>query len=86
MREKYLLDEEVKCILSSFADDNELGGAADCLEGQEGLQCDILAHWMISNNMKFKKKVLGSAPGWSNVRHKNRWLENSSAERDLGYR
>jgi len=32
---------DVRCVLSKFADDNELGGAANFTEGGEALQGDL---------------------------------------------
>ncbi|KAK4829338.1 hypothetical protein QYF61_003265 [Mycteria americana] len=42
-------------ILGKFANNNELGGAADSLEGREALQRDLdrLESWAITNPMKF---------------------------------
>lgn len=73
----------MKCILNSFADDTKLGGAADCLEGKEGLQRDTVVHWKISNIMKFKKKFWGlhwsgvmsdtGTGGWRTTQQKGTW-------------
>ncbi|KAK4832293.1 hypothetical protein QYF61_021692 [Mycteria americana] len=85
------LDAGVKCTISKFVDDTELGGSANFLEGQEALQRDLdrLEHWAIINGMKFNKskcQILNL--GWSNTGHKYKlgeeWLESSPAERDLG--
>ncbi|KAK4811356.1 hypothetical protein QYF61_027585 [Mycteria americana] len=85
------LDAGVECTISKFADDTNLGGAVDSLEGQEALQKDLdrLEHWAIINGMKFNKsKCWILHLGWSNAGHKYRlgeeWLESSPAERDLG--
>ncbi|KAK4810648.1 hypothetical protein QYF61_007385 [Mycteria americana] len=85
------LDAGVECIISKFADDTKLGGAADPLEEQEALQRDLdrLEHWAMINGMKFNKnKCPILYLGWSNARHKYKlgeeWLESSPAERDLG--
>jgi len=50
------LDAGVDCILSKFADDTELGGANNSLEGWEALQraLDTVEHWAIINSMIFK--------------------------------
>ncbi|GAB0195126.1 hypothetical protein GRJ2_001977900 [Grus japonensis] len=80
----------VECTISKFADDTELGGAVDSLEGQEALQRDLgrLEHWAMINGMKFNKsKCQILHLGWSNARHKYKlgedWVESSPAERDL---
>lgn len=77
-------------MLAIFFDDSKLGGAVDTLEGREALQRDLdrLEHWATSNSMKFSKSncwVLYL--GQSNIRHRHnmggKWLESTSAERDL---
>lgn len=84
------LEAGVEYILSKFADNTKLAGAANSLEGQEILQRDLdtLEHWAISNGMKFSKgKCQVPQLEWSNAGHSYRledgWLENSFAERDL---
>ena len=52
--------------ISKFADDPKLGGAVDCLKGQEALQRDLdrLEHWAIINGTEFntnQRRI--SAPG-----------------------
>lgn len=70
-----VLDAGVERILSTFADDTTLGGAADSLEGQEALQRDLdkLEHWAISNHMKFNNgKCQVLQLGRSNAGHRYR--------------
>ncbi|KAK4828465.1 hypothetical protein QYF61_026690 [Mycteria americana] len=85
------LDAGVECTISKFADDTKLGGAVDCLEGQEALQRDLdkLEHWAMINRMKCNKsKCQILHLGQNNTKHKYKsgeeWLESSPAERDLG--
>jgi len=85
------LDAGVKCTISKIADDTQLGGAYDSLEGQDALQRDLgrLEHWAVINGMKFNKfkcRILHLRQ--SDAGHKYKWgeecLEGSPAERDLG--
>jgi len=85
------LDAGVKCTISKIADDTQLRGAYDCLEGQYALQRHLgrLDCWAVINGMKFNQsKCQILHLGWSNTRHKYKWgeewLEGSPAERDLG--
>lgn len=56
------LDTGVECILCKFTDNSVLGGAIDCLKGQEALQKnrDILDFWAISSSLKFDKNIFSS--------------------------
>ena len=64
------LDTGVECILRNFAYDTKPGGTFDSMQAQEVLQRDLdrLEHWIINSSMEFNK---------------GKWLESSSAERDL---
>ena len=69
------LNAGVECTISNFADDTNLGGADDSLEGQEALQRDLdrLEHWTVIYGMKFNKsKCRILYLGQSNTRHKSK--------------
>ena len=85
------LDTGKEHMLSKFADDTKLGGAADTSEGRAAIQRDLnrLEKWADRNLMKLNKekhKVLHL--GRNNPMHQCvLWatqLENSFAEKDLG--
>ncbi|KAJ7411111.1 RNA-directed DNA polymerase from mobile element jockey-like protein [Willisornis vidua] len=85
------LDAGLKGILSKFADDTKLEGAADSLEGSKALQrnLDRLEDWAMTNHMKLDKgkchilHLEWGNPGCS-YRLGNEMLESSATERDLG--
>lgn len=86
---KYL-DTEVEWIISKFADDTKLGGTVGSLEEWETLQKDLerLEYQRLINGMNYNKgKCQVLYLWWSNsgcrYRLRDKWLKNSSTERDL---
>ena len=85
------LDDGIRCTLMKFADDTELSGEVDTLEGRATLPEDLdrLEEWANKNLMKFNKdkcKVLHLGKHNPGVEHRlgSTRLGSSSVERDLG--
>jgi len=84
-------DSGIECTSSSFTDDTEMSGVTDMLEGRNAIKRDLDSQeeWACENFLKFNKakcKVLHL--GWGNPQHqhrpRNKWIESSPAEKDLG--
>ncbi|GAB0177079.1 mitochondrial enolase superfamily member 1 [Grus japonensis] len=85
------MDSRIECTLSKFANNTELCGVVDTLEGRDAIQrnLDRLEKWARANHMKFNKakcKVLhmDQCNPKHNYRLGGEWIQNSPEEKDLG--
>jgi len=85
------MDSRIECTISKFANDTQLCGAINTLEGRDAIQSDVdrLEKWACANLMSFSKAKSKVLPmGWGNPKHKYRlgrgWIESSHEEKDLG--
>ncbi|CAM4500695.1 unnamed protein product, partial [Caretta caretta] len=85
------LEDGVDCTLSKFADDTQLEGEVDTLEGRDRIQRaqDKLEDWAKRNVVRFNKNKcrvlhLGRKNPMHCYRLGTEWLDSSSAEKDVG--
>jgi len=85
------MDSGIECILSKFANDTKLCGAADTLERHDAIQWDLdrLESWAHENLMKFNKakcKVLHLDWGnpWYQYRLRDKGIEEQPGGEELG--
>lgn len=85
------VDSGIECTLGRFAEETELHGVVNTLEGRDAIQRDLdrTERWAWENLMRFNKaKCKGLHLGWDDPKHKHKlggeWIESSPGEKDLG--
>jgi len=85
------IGSRIECTRRKFADDTNMRGAVDVQEGWDVTHRDLdrLEEWTSANLTKTEKTKCNVLHlGWGDPQHqhrlKNKWIESSPAEKDLG--